>query len=181
MKLLTVVLMIVTLSGVAFAQAPAAPNAFYAELLGNGLLYSCNYDRLFSESFGGRIGVSYAFPGHTSLVTLPVMAYYLVGLGSGPSKLEFGLGATILLQPEGQSLSFMAAPDEKLRGTCVVGTATVGFRYQRADGGLIIRVGATPFFGQFSREINPSPFTPEEFEDVFRFQIWGGFSIGYGF
>jgi len=181
MRSLTVGLMIVILSGVAFAQSPAAPNALYAEFLGNGLLYSCNYDRLFSESFGGRIGVSYTFPEGVSIVTLPVMAYYLVGLGSGPSKLEFGLGATILLQPERQSLSFMAAPDDQLRGTSVLGTATVGYRYQRADGGLIIRVGATPFFGQFSREIRPSPSTPEEYEDVFRFQIFGGISIGYGF
>ncbi len=181
MKSLTVLFMIVALSSAVLAQAPAAPNSFYGEFAGNGLIYSVNYDRLFSNAIGARIGVSYTAPEHVSLTTFPVMVYYLVGLGSGGSKLELGLGVTVLLQPQYQSLSFMAAVDDHLKGNSVLGTATVGYRYQRADGGLIFRVGFTPFFGTFSREKPFVPYVPTQYEDAFRFVPWGGISVGYGF
>jgi hypothetical protein len=47
------------------SQALAQPNdtarnAVYFELFGNGAVYSINYERLFSPSFSGRIGASYA-------------------------------------------------------------------------------------------------------------------------
>ncbi len=181
MRSIAILFMLVALSTTVLAQSPAAPNSIYAEFAGNGLIYSVNYDRLFSNAFGARIGFSYTAPEMVSLITFPVMAYYLVGLGSGGSKLEFGLGVAVMLQPDYQSMSFAAAPDDHLKGNALLGTATVGYRYQRADGGFIFRVGFTPFFGKFTREKPFVPYTLPEYEDVVRFVPWGGISVGYGF
>jgi hypothetical protein len=182
MRSLVVLPLIVALSTTSLAQSPTARNSLYGEFAGNGLIYSVNYDHLLSDVIGARIGVSYTAPELVSLTTFPVQAYYLIGLGSGSSKLEFGLGVTVFLQREYQSFSFAAAPDDQLKDNNVLGTATVGYRYQRADGGFIFRVGFTPFFGKFSHEKDFGPFGPAaEYEDVFRFVPWGGISFGYGF
>ncbi len=181
MKSPAVLLLIVALSGTSLAQVPPAPNSLYAEAMGNGMVYSINYDRLFSSAIGARVGVSYTAPEMVSLTTFPVMVYYLIGLGSGSSKLELGLGLTVMLQPQYQATSFVAAPDDKIKGNSVLGTATVGYRYQRADGGFIFRVGFTPFFGTFSHEKEFVPYVPIQYEDHFHFVPWGGISIGYGF
>ncbi len=181
MRSLSLLLLIIVLSGTVLAQSPSARNAFYGELVGNGLIYSVNYDRLFSDAIGARIGVSYTAPEMVSLTTIPVMGYYLIPLGSGSSKVELGLGIAVLLQPEYQSTSFAAAPDDKLKGNSVVGTATVGYRYQRPNGGFVFRVGFTPFFGTFKHEKPFVPYVPTEYEDNFLFVPWGGISFGYGF
>ncbi len=181
MKSPAILLMIVAMSGTILAQAPPAPNSLYAELWGNGLIYSLNYDRLFSNAIGARVGVSYTAPEMVSLTTFPVMGYYLIGLGSGGSKLELGLGLTLILQPENQATSFIGQPHDKIRGNSVLGTATLGYRYQRADGGFIFRIGYTPFFGIFSGEKEFVPYVPTQYEDNFRFMNWAGISFGYGF
>jgi hypothetical protein len=177
MRSIAVLSLIVALSGTAVAQLPTSRNAIYLEFLGNGLMYSINYDRLFTESFGMRVGASYSTPaGH--FVTFPLMANYFVSWGS--SKLEMGLGACVILQPEYQSVSFMAATDEDIRGNGVLATATLGYRYQPTDGGFVFRVGVTPFYGKFSHDISPTPYE-DVTEDVYRFRLSGGISVGYGF
>jgi hypothetical protein len=181
MRSLAVLLLIVALSGTILAQAPPAPNSLYAEAMGNGLVYSLNYDRLFSSTIGARIGVSYAAPEMVSLTTFPVKVYYLIGLGSGGSKLELGLGLTVILQPEKQATTFVGQPHDKVRGNGVLGSATMGYRYQRAEGGFIFRVGFTPFFGMFSHEKDFVPYVPRIYEDHFHLFPWGGISVGYGF
>lgn len=178
MKVIAVLTMIVLLSGAAMAQSPTSPNSVYLELGGNGLFYSINYDRLFTKSFGGRVGAGYISPSSVSTGTFPLMAYYLIG--SGNSKLELGLGANVILQPENQSFSFASSEDEEFEGSGVLGTATVGYRYQRAEGGIVFRAGLTPQFGKFVRE-TLLPSYQYVTEDVFKFQIWIGISIGYAF
>lgn len=178
MKVVAVVSVIVLLAGAAMAQSPVAPNTVYLEGAGNGLIYSANYDRLLTGSFGGRVGFSYISPEQVSVVTFPLMAYYLIG--SGSNKLELDLGACVILQPDNQSFSFMSSLDDEFKGNGVLGTATVGYRYQRAEGGFVFRAGLTPFFGNFVREtLN----TADEYvtEDVFKFKLSGGISVGYAF
>ncbi len=170
--------MIATLSCTAVAQSPTSRNSIYVELLGNGLLYSANYDHLFTEAIGMRVGVGY-FPYHeVRLGAFPLMGYYLIG--SGRHKFEVGLGICVILQREGQGFAWMSAPDDEVRGNTVLGTATLGYRYQPADGGFVFRAGVTPFFGNFRREISPLYYV-DEYENVFKLQMWGGISLGYGF
>jgi hypothetical protein len=176
LRLAAALSVMVALSGAALAQSPSSNNSVYLELLGNGLVYSCNYDHLFAESFGARVGLGYIPLESHSVVTFPLMGYYLVG--SGNSRLELGLGACVFLQPESVSFSFMAAANEEVRGNAVLATATVGYRYQRADGGFVFRAGVTPFFGKFIRD-NSTPTMLQE-ESVLAFRWSAGMSLGFG-
>ena len=129
----------------ALGQAPVtARNAFYLELLGNGFLYSLNYDRLLTDQISGRVG--FMFLGAASdtsaaaLAAAPIMVNYLVGQGN--SHFEAGIGVTLL---SGGIENVEDFEDEDFNGA--IGTATLGYRYQRPAGGFVFRVGLTPFFG----------------------------------
>lgn len=178
MKVFATLCALVLLSDSAMAQPAPCPSSVYFEALGNGLLYSVNYDRLLTKSIGGRVGVSYFSPDEIAMATFPVTAYYLVG--SGSSKLELGLGACVMLQGERQSFSFMSSLDEEFKGSGVLGTAALGYRHQHPEGGFVFRAGLTPFFGTFVRDISPT-FDQTVTEDVFRVHLSGGLSAGYAF
>lgn len=133
---------------VARAQAPTpttptARNAFYLELGGNALLYSINYDRLFTDRISGRVGVMFfgAADGESSagVVGTPIMANYL--FGEGNSRFEAGAGVLLV---SGGIDNVEGYEDEDFSGS--VGTATLGYRYQRPDGGFVFRAGLTPIF-----------------------------------
>ena len=137
------------------------PNSIYLEALGNGGLYSVNYDRMFSEDIGARIGFMYfaadwfAFFSDVELFLFPITLNYLVG--SGKHKLEIGGGPVIISGSTGIFGS------EQHSGSGVVGTATIGYRYQKSNGGFMWRIGFTPLFG--NGEFDP----------------WGGISLGFSF
>ena len=112
-----------------------APNAVYAEALGNGFVYSLNYERLFNDRLAGRFGLLYAGGWGA-----PLMANFLVGRGR--RHLEVGLGVVLL------SATHMAddlgVREEHLSN--VMASCTIGYRYQDPAGGLMFRVGFTPLF-----------------------------------
>jgi hypothetical protein len=178
MRSLAVLSMIAALSCTAVAQSPASRNSIYVEFLGNGVFYSCNYDHRFTESFGMRVGVGYLPYQEVNIATFPLMGYYL--LGSGSHKLELGLGVSVILQGEEQGFSWMSAVDDQVRGNSVLGTATLGYRYQPADGGFVFRAGVTPLFGNFRRD-KSTLYYVSDYENVFKLQLWGGISLGYAF
>lgn len=137
-----------------------APNAFYLELFGNGLLYSLNYDRLFTDQISGRVGIMFlgAAEGESAagVMAAPIMANYLVGRGN--SHFEAGVGVALV---SGAISNVEGFEDESFSG--VAGTGTLGYRYQRPAGGFVFRAGLTPFF-------STSGIVP-----------WFGLSLGYGF
>jgi hypothetical protein len=148
-----------------------APNAIYVELLGNGLIYSVNYDRLISPSTGFRVGFGYiGISGGTdadgnsisaSLLTIPATFNYFIGSIDSrgmmsSSKLELGLG--IVFVHAGASYGGLSGG-----GSGIGGTATIGYRLQPWDGGFVFRIGFTPVFVL-------SDFLP-----------YGGLSLGYSF
>jgi hypothetical protein len=138
---------ILCLSIFLFSASPVLPqshpNSLYVELLGNGGLYSINYDRLFTSNIGGRIGFSYLsfkkdlFLPEMTLFTFPVSFSYL--LGEGSSKLELGAGITIV------SGEFDWV-NEKGSGGLVVPNLIFGYRFQSSDGGFLFRIGYIPLF-----------------------------------
>jgi hypothetical protein len=137
------------------------PNSIYLELMGNGGLYSLNYDRLFTENIGARIGFMYfetedfLFGTDIELFLIPITLNYLVG--SENHKFELGIGPVIVFGSAG----FFGY--ESVSGSGVGGTATIGYRYQPIDGGFLFRIGFTPYFG--FGEFHPT----------------GGLSVGYTF
>ena len=139
-----------------------ASNSVYLELLGNGGLYTVNYDRRFSSHWSTRIGIM-LFGGQSeeptddriSFALIPVMLNYLVGEGS--HRLELGIGPLIgVVGGHLEEYGWIA-------GSGLAGvTSTVGYRYQLPGGGFVFRVSLTPFY-------SGEP------------QLWGGVSFGYAF
>ena len=150
-------------AGSAAAQGralPAAPNAMYVELLGNGGLYSLNYDRLLTPRVAARVGFMGLGAATDSVsggvIAAPLMVSYL--FGEGNSHLETGVGVMLAAGAIDDVADF---EDESFSGA--IGTATIGYRYQRPGGGFVFRVGVTPLF------------------DTTGIAPWIGLSLGYGF
>lgn len=135
------------------------PNSIYFEALGNGGLYSVNYDRLFTENFGGRVGVMYLstldffWTSIDNILLIPAILNYFVG-----TKHKLELGGGIVFASVG-SFGFESGSG----ASNVVGTAVIGYRYQKPEGGFLFRAGFTPLFN--SEGVEP----------------WGGISLGFSF
>ena len=113
-------------------------NAVYLELLGQGLLYSVNYDRILlvgnKLALSGRVGLSY-YPDtgffDTNTIAIPIEFNLLVG--KGLTYFEFGLGGT-----------YMQGLDKSSFSKSLLASLRLGYRYQKDDGGLMCRIGFTP-------------------------------------
>jgi len=145
-----------------------AKNLVYLELLGNGGLYSINYERMLSNDLSARLGFSYfsisastsssdgqQSSAKASIVTAPALFNYMVG--GKNHKFEMGAGATLIYVSASASGGAASASGE---GIGVAGTGVAGYRYSPADGGFVFRVGYTPLVGKGG------------------FQSWGGMSFG---
>ena len=152
-------LLLIVLSCPAFSQSK--PNSLYIEIFGSGGLYSLNYDRLFTDNIGARIGFMYlaadwfGFFSDVEIFLIPTTLNYLVG--TGKHKFELGAGPVFISGSTGIFGS------DQVSGSGVAWTGTIGYRYQKENGGFMWRVGFTPFFGNGE------------------FQAWGGISLGYSF
>ena len=161
--LLSALVALLATAGNASAQSralPSAPNAVYLELAGNGLLYSLNYDRLLTRNIAARVGFMGLGAATDSVsggvVAAPLMVSYL--FGEGNSHFETGLGVMLAA---GAIDEVGEMQDEGFSGA--IGTATLGYRYQRPGGGFLFRIGVTPLF------------------DTSGIAPWLGVSFGYGF
>ena len=152
-------LLVIVLSSTAFSQSK--PNSFYLELIGSGGLYSVNYDRLFTENFGVRIGFMYfeadwlIFLSDVEMLLIPATLNFLVG--TGKHKLELGAGPVFI------SVGMGFFGSDPVSGSGFGWTGTIGYRYQKNEGGFMWRIGFTPFLA--GGEFFPS----------------GGISLGFSF
>lgn len=147
-------------------EPPRARNAVYLELLGHGVLYSLNYERVLLPRVRGRIG--YATFGTSTpprdggdgewdrhaLVVAPLTVSYLHGT---THHLEVGGGGVLLY-----ASNVTEAPGDE-RAAPLAPAGLVGYRYQPAGEELLVRVAYTP--------------------SVLRGTLhnWVGIAIGYGF
>jgi hypothetical protein len=140
--------------------ADTAKNTLFVEGLGNGLIYSVNYERFVAPRFAIRIGAEYlggTFGSSSETISLglfPLMGTYLVGEGTHHAE----LGAGLTVATTDADLDDLGDID-----AAVVPTATLGYRYQKPEPGFIFRIG----------------FTPVMIGD--RILPWGGISLGYAF
>lgn len=134
------------------AQTPAEDkpvpgrNSVYLEGAGNGIIYSINYDHLFSMKkhpklgVGVRIGISYGNYDNSlfwgSLTTIPAEAYFSYGR---KNCLELGSGYTTIFE-----------------GKYPYGMPTVrlGYRY-RGPGGIVLGAGVTGFIETYGMYLIP--------------------------
>lgn len=138
-------------AGCQLVRPDTCRNAIYAEVFGPGLLYSINYDYLVAPQISLRAGVSrWSFPaifflvnGSIDFTGFPITLNYLPGGGNSHPEIGAGLVA-MLISLNGEEVFF----GESVRGkaSAVLGTATIGYRYQPMDGGFVFRIGFTPVF-----------------------------------
>lgn len=157
------------------AQAGAAPiarNAVYLELLGNGGLYSVNFERILHDTLALRVGFAtwnspalfYDGTPPNRLTTVPVTMSYL--LGGGERKLEFGGGVTF-----GRATRDRSSSDKRNFSFSNL-TGIVGYRSQPPGRGYLFRAGVTPFYSfDQGDEAYPDP----------GFTLSAGVSFGYRF
>jgi len=140
------------------SEGREAKNAIYLDLLGPGVFYSINYDRVIVDDFSARIGFSYFSAGASvsdssgtttesasfSYWSLPITASYL-GIGSDTHMLELGAGGAIVsYSGKGVIESDDGSVADDASATTLALTGLVGYRRQPADGGFVFRVGASP-------------------------------------
>ena len=134
-------------------------NAAYFELLGNGGLYSLNYERAVLGGFGGRLGAS-RFPGfldEPKALWLPLMAVYVAG--EGRHRFELGFGPLLRIGDRERTWA-MREPFY---------TATLAYRYESPKG-LLFRAGLTPLYT-----------FPVGNKEVAGWMLSAGVGIGYAF
>ena len=127
-------------------------NAFFAEVLGNGLLFSVNYDLRLVKNIGARVGIGYvgSTDGDGGILTVPVMGNVL--LGKNGRYFEVGAG-----------ISYISGTGDFFDNeSSILGTMSFMYRRQPEDGGFMWKIGLTPFIA----------------EGVF-IPYWGGVGIGY--
>jgi hypothetical protein len=124
-----------------------APNSYYLELGGNGLLYSVNVDRRILPAMGVRVGISVvplllgiSIEDRATLTTIPVMAYFLTG--PGRSHMELGAGATFT----NAEFKWETFGDTDESASVFIPTGTIGYRYQAPGGGRVFRATLTPVY-----------------------------------
>lgn len=153
-------------------DVPAAPNTVYLELLGSGLLYSVNFDRIVLPSLAMRAGLMYA---DVSGVTINIegsdtpspnntLSLGLAALGGSylyrdpPHRIEYG--GTLLVGGSKLDAAVSGTETDVLMGL----SGIVAYRYQPPEGGLFFRVAYTPIV--LAGAVVPA---------------WGGVSIGWSF
>jgi len=126
-------------------------DAIYAEGFGPGILYSINCDHRFTPNFSLRVGfTTWSLPAFALLVAgelkftaFPIMVNYLTG--QGDHHLELGIGLVpAVISFQGEEIFFGTAHQN--RANVLLGAATIGYRMQPRDSGVIFRIGFTPLF-----------------------------------
>ena len=158
------------LIGAAHSSNAQSKLSAYLELAGSAGLYSLNADYMVLDldqvRVGGRLGIGMfkeGYEGSGMDLYMPVTAVALYAFEA--HNIEIGIGFNMI------SYSIRSVVDIEDRGfkrkTELLGNYVVGYRYQKAEGGLIFRVSYTPFF------YKDEPFG--------RYEHWGGISVGYAF
>lgn len=135
----------------------------YAEIFGNGLLYSFNYDQRFEKRLDGlgyKVGLSFLSVEGTGAATFPFGLNYL--LGKNGKYFELGLGGTYVVGFD--NTNTFASSDDRNFGDGIAGNMIIGYRSEPVDGGFLFRAALTPFFGS-------GTFWP----------LYAGVSFGYAF
>ncbi len=140
-------------------------NVVYLQAFGIGGFGSLNYERIIYRqkdfNLGARIGIStYHIYDFTNTFNPDlIFPIALNGHYGKTHKIEFGIGQTIV------SIVHIVNSDLKPRRDANIhANFTLGYRYQKKEGGLFFRCAYTPMIQEYSR-----------------YRHWGGISIGYAF
>jgi hypothetical protein len=152
-------------------------NTIFFEALGNGFLYSVNYDRLVTPNIAVRIGFSILpiiVPDVNSLImSVPISASYLHHFPNSPSNIELGLGfSTVNSTSDGYPPAHILGR-KPFSETFVFVVPMLGYRLQPKQGGFNFRVLWTPLTWSLGIETTTSK--PPAF------WYWFGLGLGHTF
>jgi hypothetical protein len=122
------------------------------------MLLSLNYDFRLTrrkDGLGIRAGVGSNLGNEPSLFTIPIGLNYLAGHGG--NFFELGAGTTLVdIRNVDFSHRFsLGGHDYQRPAHFFLGNAVLGYRYQPTHGGLNIRAGITPYFGDGNGGVIP--------------------------
>ncbi|MFF5381528.1 hypothetical protein [Pedobacter suwonensis] len=150
-SILTALLFLFGLNAMAQESTVTTPNlrknSIYAELLGNGGVYSINYDRIFQLSRQVKIVARVGFSILENVLFFPLEANLLLSKSSTSKNFfETGIGLTVLKPLSGFSgqLLTINGYDYNFHNNTVNTPVMIraGFRHQKPTGGLMYRTGA---------------------------------------
>lgn len=164
-------------------------NAIYAEIGGNGMLYSLNYERQiyqknkfhFAASIGGMAFPELFNPG--IIVIIPLEAKIL--LGKKKNFFETGLGNSFNTATY-NSFQFNSSGNPKdFYYKSHYAFLRIGYRYQNPNGGFLFRIAALPYLnykpGFIASYPNEPNFGIEGSERKNEIGFWAGASFGFTF
>lgn len=153
-KALLALIFLITCS-YSYSQEDRLKNAFYVEIVGNGGLYSLNYEYQSLNKTVARIGISLL----PEAVAVPITFGKLIG--KSKDMLELGVGITYLRYSD----------DGIDPGNVAFLGGVIGYRYEKPDSKFLFRIGFTPLINIYE----------EEDDDVQSFIPLGGISFGLRF
>lgn len=166
MKNLTYICIFLISAAAAYPQSMENKNNIvYAELLGNGLFSSVNYERVISNDIDLRFGLGFAFDNsasnsgshHTTSFFPLAMANYLIDI-YGNNFVEAGGGFLIA----STDFNISNTPNTFQSAYTIIPTIAIGYRYSPKTGGIFFSAAFDAFI----------------YAGVFP---WGGLGIGYRF
>ena len=131
-------LLIFFLSFIVVRSDCQSKHTVYFEALGNGLIYSINYDYGFSDDvvgWGLRLGVGYTPFSDSNFLTIPCMVNYVIG--KERHFLEIGAGA-VFFTGDAHFLGDYSYDDS------FGATMNISYRFQPSQGGLFFKGGVAP-------------------------------------
>jgi len=140
--------------------------AIYVELMGNGLIYSVNYESRFSAKtggLGGRIGIGYFGDG----LSIPMQLNFLIGKKDSNKFFELGGGITYIKWFDPYVVGDRTFEEQTLY------TFSLMFRRHPRYGKWMWKVGLTPVIGYLDDN--------DEGEAVMTVWPWIGIGIGRAF
>lgn len=144
-----------------YVNTPKVKNTIYIEFLGNGGIYSLNYERRLGKRIWGRAGASYFPAAYEGLATFPVGVSYLFGKHS--KFFELGLGTTLFSAGSDDLLFDFDENGGKQFSAGI--SATIGYRFQPPKNDLLFKVALVPAYIPLSSA----------------FAVSAGLSLGYSF
>jgi hypothetical protein len=139
-----------------------ARNVVFVEGLGNGFLYSVNYERFLWDAVSLRAGFS-AWTNNSDPqfiqdnITVPILINFLTS--ESEHNFEGGIGITIWQN------TITSYPTR----TTILAALRLGYRYQPLKGGFVFGIAFTPLF---------NPFFSRGSSGI---EAWGGISLGWSF
>ena len=118
------VVILLMIASVSVSQQCYSQQSIYAELLGNGIALSVNYDYVYSNGLGWRAGVGLATFDRENGASIPVTFHYVLG---ATHQVEFGLGMVY------------SGMDSD-----VYPISSIAYRYRSDVPGVLFRLAANP-------------------------------------